>query len=186
MPDFAPNFTARYRIRYSSLGKTHTMTWRLLAGVTDPSALIAKIGLFLAEFNSNLYADWHILSADFALADSDVFLPAAMPTNPTGAVAVDATKLSDAAIAISFVGRTIAGGRARMFLYGTAYGAAIRVTSGNDWKFLSSEDADVSAGIVRLNETSPAIVGNDNEVAVWYEYVNVKPNDKWVRKLRRG
>jgi hypothetical protein len=186
MSDFAPNFTARYRFRYSSLGKTHTMTWRLASGTTDPTALIAKIGLFLGEFESNLYSDFTILSADFALADSDVFLPAGLPSEPSGAVTASGAPASDAAVALSFIGRSIAGGRARMFLYGTAYPAAMRSSSGGDYKFLSSEDADVSAGIVRLNETSPAIVANDNENVVWYEYVNVKANDKWVRKLRRG
>lgn len=186
MSDFAPNYTARYRYRYSSLGKTHSQTWRVIAGTTDPAAVAAKVGLYLADMAGDLYADFHIISAEFALADSDVFLPAPLPDEPTGAVSVGAGDAGFAAIAISFVGRTIAGGKARMFQYGTALGIPLHSASGADWKYLSSEDEHISDAVVRLNETSPAIVGNDNEAVVWYEYVNVKPNDRWVRKLRRG
>jgi hypothetical protein len=186
MSDFAPNYTARYRFHYSQGSKSHTMMWRVAAGVTDPSALATKIGLFLDDMSDNLYNDFTITSADFALADSDVFLPATPPSFGGGAVAASGAVLSDAAYAMSFIGRSIAGGRARMFLYGSNFGAAQRVSAFTDYRILSSELSTVSAAVVRLNETSPPIVANDNENVVWYEYVNLKPNDAWVRKLRRG
>jgi hypothetical protein len=186
MADFAPNFTARYRIRYTSLGKTHSTTWRLVNTVTDPSGVASKMGLFLADLAPNLYSDWTIVGADFALADSDVFLPAVEPANPTGAVSTGGAAGSDAAFQMGFVGRSTAGGRARFFIFGTNIAADVRDVVGNDFRVKSAELASISAAIVRLNETAPALVANDNHVATWYEYANMKYNDRWVRRLRRG
>lgn len=186
MPDYAPNYTARYRVRYTTQAKSHSMTWRIAAAATDDTAIAAKVGLFLDDLADSLWDDFTIIGADFALADSDVFLPGTLPTFGGGNVASSGQQQSDAAFAVSFVGRTIAGGKARMFLYGTNFDVSVRATLGNDWKVLSAEASTISDAIVRLNETSPAIVGNDNATAVWYEYVNMKYNDRWVRRLRRG
>jgi hypothetical protein len=186
MADFAPNYTARYRFRYSSLGKTHACTWRVASSVTDPTSVAAKVGLFLADMEGSLWDDFTVIGADFALADSDIFLPAVPPDQPAGAVGVGASNVSDAAFALSFVGRTTLGGKARFFLYGTNDVELVRDTKGNDLKLLSSESTQISDAVVRLNETGPSLVGNDDAVAVWYEYVNMKYNDRWVRRLRRG
>jgi len=186
MADFAPNYTARYRVRYSSLGKTHSCTWRVASSVTDPAGVADKFGLFLADMQGSLWEDFTVIGADFAEADSDVFLPAVAPDNPTGAVAVAGSFVSDAAFQLSFVARTALGGKARFFLYGTNDVELMRDAKGNDLKLLSSESTQISNAVVRLNETSPALVGNDDSIASWYEYVNMKYNDRWVRRLRRG
>jgi hypothetical protein len=162
------------------------MTWRVAASTTDDTAIAAKVGLFLDDMAGSLWTDFTVVAADFALADSDVFLPGTLPTFSGGTVSAGGQQQSDAAFAVSFVGRTIAGGKARMFLYGTNFDVSVRAALGNDWKVMSVEASTISDAIVRLNETSPAIVGNDNYVAVWYEYVNMKYNDRWVRRLRRG
>jgi len=186
MADFAPNFTARLRLRYSTLSKTHSLMWRAVNTVTDPSGLISKLGLFLGDLEPLLYDDWTILGTDFALADSDVFLPVANPTAPTGAFSSAAAPRAAAAIPISFVSRSTAGGKGRFFLYGTGLAQTLFDATEGDYRISSAEDANISAAIVRLNETSPALVCNDNHTAIWYEYVNIKPNDNWVRKQRRG
>lgn len=184
MADFAPNFTARYRIRYSQGGKNHSMTWRVASSVTDPTGIASKVGLFLADIEGMLFSDWTLIAAEFALADSDVFLPAVMPDAPTPAATGGVA--SDVACYIGYVGRSTLGGKARMFLYGTNIASFVRASQGLDFKVLSGESSVIADTIVRLNETSPAIVANDDRPAVWYEYVNVKYNDRWVRRLRRG
>lgn len=186
MADFAPNFTARYRFRYTSLSKSHSMLWRLKSPVTDPAPLVDKIGLFLEDLAPVLWNDFTITTAEFAPANSDVFVPAASPTFGGGDNVLTGSFPSDAATAISFVGRSLAGQKARMFLYGTNLAAVYRSTLGNDFRITASESAAIAAAIVRLNETAPVIAANDDNSTVWYEYVNVKPNDAWVRKLRRG
>lgn len=186
MPDYAPNYTARYRLRYQTVGKSHSMTWRQPASETEDTDIAAKVGLFLNDLADSLWDDFTIIGADWALADSDVFLPGSLPSFDGGNVASSGQSPSDAAFAISFVGRTISGNKARMFLYGLNFPTMVRTSSGNDFKIVSAEASTVSDAIVRLNETSPPIVGNDNTTAIWYEYVNIKYNDRWVRRLRRG
>lgn len=186
MADFAPNYTARYRMRYTSLSKNHALTWRVLNTVTDPAAVAAKMELFLADMEGRLWTDFTVVGADFALADSDVFLPCVAPASPTGAATTNPAYAAHAADAISFVSRSAAGGKGRFFLYGTNYGRTEDTAEQVDWRITSGEDATIAAGVARLNETSPSLVCNDNHVAVWYEYANFKPNDRWIRRLRRG
>ena len=109
MADFAPNYTARYRVRYSSLGKSHSMTWRVVSSVTDPTGIAAKVGLFLADLEGVLFDDWTVVGADFAEADTDVFLPATPPDQPTGAIAASGGFPQDACFQVGFVGRTALG-----------------------------------------------------------------------------
>jgi hypothetical protein len=186
MADFAPNYTARYRVRYTSQGKSHATTWRVASSVTDPTAVAAKFGLFLEDMEGSLWDDWTVVGADFALADTDVFLPAPPPDQPTGAVAVSGATMSDSAFAISFVCRSALGGKGRFFLYGTNDSTLVRDSKGNDFKLLSSESVQIADAVTRLNETSPVLVCNDDSAAVFYDYVNMKHNDRWVRRLRRG
>jgi hypothetical protein len=186
MADFAPNFTARFRIKYTSLGKSHSMIWRVASSVTDPTGIAAKITLFLTDLAPVRFNDWTLVGGEFALADTDVFLPSPITAPATGSVSTSGAVLTDPAVSISFVGRTTLGNKARMFLYGTTFRDVVTTSVGADWRVTSAENAAISDAIVRLNETSPAIVGNDDAVATWYEYVNVKYNDRWVRRMRRG
>lgn len=186
MADFAPNYTARYRVRYSVVGKSHSLTWRVASSVTDPAGVADKMELFLADMAPALFSDFTVIGADFALADSDIFLPAPAPASPPGDATLPAGAGGIAANAISFVGRSSLGGKARFFLYGIAYEVAGYTSRSVDYRFTSVENAEISDAVVRLNETAPALVANDDATAVWYEYVNWKANDKWVRKLRRG
>lgn len=186
MADFAPNYTARYRLRYSFFGTSHSMMWRVASTVTDPTALTAKIALFLADIQASLWSDWAVEGAEFALADTDLFLPTTAPASPTGAGDISARRNTDKAFSVSFIARSTGGNKGRMFLYGTSMVTGVRDTVGNDFRLTSAESADVSAAIVRLNETSPALVCNDDNTAIWYEYVNMKYNDRWLRRLRRG
>lgn len=187
MPDFAPNYTARYRLHYNVLGLAHTMTWRVASSVTDPSGVADKMGLFLSDLAENLWSNFTIIGADFAPADSDIFLPAVMPDPVTGGASVASFHQTDKSFAISFVGRSDHGQKARFFLYGTSFAVNVRDAQIDDWKITSAESpTSISDAIVRLNETSPALVGNDDHTVVWYEYVNCKYNDRWVRRQRRG
>jgi hypothetical protein len=186
MADFAPNFTARLRVNYSSLGKSHSQIWRVASSVTDPTDIAAKAVLFYSDLAPVRFNDWTIVSASFAPADSDVFLPASIGTPTAGSVSTSGAVLTDPAVSISFVGRSTLGNKARMFLYGTTFRDVVTTSVGADWRVTSAENAAISAAIVRLNETSPSLVANDDAIASWYEYVNVKYNDRWVRRMRRG
>jgi hypothetical protein len=162
------------------------MTWRVADSVTDPTGVAAKFSLFLEDVAESLWTDWTVVGADFAPADSDIFLPAPPPDQPTGIVATNPAFLGLAAWAMSFVGRSTLGGKSRFFLYGTNCGQLADNTEGVDYKLLSTEFSFIGDAVTRLNETSPILVANDDSPVVWYDYVNIKPNDRWVRRLRRG
>jgi hypothetical protein len=185
MPDFAPNFTARYRLKYSVVGTAHTMTWRFASGFVDEAGAADKVAAVINAMHTNLYESWEAISADFAPADSDVFLPSVISSFDAG-TQTDPTTTAHEALAVSFIGRSASGGKARMFLYGTNLVEDTLVAYANDWRVLSGESANVLAAVAELNAGSPDIYANDNVVVTWYPYINLKFNDRWVRKLRRG
>ena len=186
MPDFAPNYTARYKLQYSTLGHTHTMLWRGPNTLSDLAAfapLIEKMGTFLAACEPFLMNDWTILAASYALADSDIFLPAGTPAAPTGAGTATDYKDSQSSLAASFVGRSDHGEKARFFLYGVAFnpfGADLSA----DFRIHTTEVAAVSEAVGVLSETPPDLIASDNHIVLWYPYINIKYNDYWVKKGR--
>lgn len=186
MSDFAPNFTPRLRIRYTSLGKTHSQIWRVVRGVTDPSGLVGKVHSYLNAMVPALWSDFTILGADWALEDSDVFLPVTPPAAVTGANDASGAHTTDAAFAFSFVGRSSAGAKHRVFQYGTTGAGAFGSVLANDFRLNVAESAPIAAAVTALNELSPAVAANDGFGVTWYPYANMKYNDNWVKRLRRG
>ena len=186
MADFAPNFTARYRLKYTVMGKTHTQQWRIArgAGVTGLNNMILKVAAFWAALPTILYSSLAFVSATYAPEDSDVFLPAAVPTQPTGALAAPAQPLSQSILATSFVGRSNLGQKARVFIYGLAVGPEDSATTGDNFRTTGAESTPINNAVVVLNNGSPNIVASDNAVVGWYVYCNQKYNDYWLRKVR--
>lgn len=187
MADFAPNFTARYRLHYTALGKQHSMLWRIARGAGTPGLpfMIAKVTEFLDALAPVRFTDWQTVSAEFALEDVDIFAPAGLPSPIAGAVAIPADFLSQSTLTTGFVGRSSAGQKARMFVYGCASSPELGTTTPADnFRITASESAVVAAAIAELNAGSPTIVGSDNMPVSWYSYVNVKYNDHWVAVVR--
>jgi hypothetical protein len=187
MADFAPNFTARYKMRYSTLGHTHTMQWRIArgAGATGLANMILKVAAFLNSLTASRFTDWTILSATYAPEDSDVFLAAGTPAGvAAGTAAIPAQAVSESSASMGFVGRSIAGQKARMFMYGTLFSVEGIGTAGDNFRVTGAESGAAASAIAILNSSSPSIVASDGNNAVWYNYVNLKYNDYWVRKSR--
>lgn len=184
MPDFAPNFTVRYRVKYIVLGRIHRIQFRLERGVTDFAGAAGKVGTFLSTMESQMYDNFAVLSADAALEDSDVFLPAPAPDSPTGAISTTGVGTGDVPLAVSFPGRTINGLRGIVYLYGTQLDPSGPANFLQDYRIQAAELGAVSDAVAALNEISPTFVGNDGTTLIWYPYVNTKPNDHWIKKLR--
>lgn len=185
MPDFAPNFTFRYRVRYSVGGRQHTMQVR---GVPATTALQAplfatSVADFLDALQPARWSDFTILNAAYALADSDVFLPTTAPVILAGAGSPATRTPSDNALALSFPCRSSAGLRGILFLYGCSYDPSTTSVA-NDFRITSAEDSDISDAIAALTAAVPTLVCNDGSTANWYPYANLKANDYWVRKTR--
>jgi len=186
MADFAPNFTARYRVRYSVLGLTHTQQWRIArsAGLTGLNNMILKVAAFWAALEANIWDDFTFLSATYAPEDSDIFLPAGVPTAITGALTPPAAPKSQSIVTTGFVGRSNLGQKARVFCYGVATSPEETSTLGDDFRLTAAESADIDAAVTVLNNGSPNVVGSDDAIVGWYAYANIKYNDYWLRQIR--
>jgi hypothetical protein len=188
MADFAPNYTPRYRLRYSALGKVHVMTIRGSRGDVGIAARGQEVFTdFLAAMQPYLSNTWTIVGADVAGTDSDVFLPTtALPTLPTlGAAAGD---ISYRPNFLSFVGRSTSGNRASLYLYGVLASPTAASAAPDDYRITAAEDSSIGDAVAALNgsgagEGARAIDGND---AVWYPYANVGFNAYYQRKARQG
>jgi len=187
MADFAANFTARYKLRYSSLGHVHTQQWRIArgAGATGLSSMILKVAAYLNTLTTARWTDFTLLSATYAPEDSDVFLAAGLPAGvAAGTLVIPANPISQSVAAASFVGRSLAGQKARMFQYGTGLEPEENTGIGDNWRITSAEAATILNAVAILNNGSPAIVASDGNNAVWYGYANLKYNDYWLRRVR--
>ena len=186
MADYAPNFTARYRVRYTVLGLTHTMQWRIArgAGVTGLNNMTLKVAAFLAALETGLVSTWTVLSATYAAEDSDIFLPAAAPANPTGTQSDSGSLKSQSILSTGFVGRSNLGQKARVFVYGFRKGPEDQEVGADDFRLLASENSEVDDAVTVLNNGSPNVVGSDDAIVSWYSYANVKFNDYWLRQIR--
>lgn len=187
MADYAPNYTPRYRVKYSSHGKTHRFQFRFGRSTAFSAAIPAKVTAWLNALHTAMWTDFTVLGADWAEVDSDVFLPVEAPAPDAGTVAVGSSTSAAAASHISFVGRTVNGLRAVVFLYGTAIFPDTSTTGLSDFRITNAERADISAATAALSELGgPAYCGNDGATVNWYPYANLKINDHWVRRLRQG
>ena len=187
MADFAPNYTARYRLHYSSLGKAHSMLWRIERGTgsTGLAVMIAKVEDFLNTLTAARYTDWEVLSAEYAPEDVDIFAPASVPAPDTGTVAIPTDPVSQSCLSTGFVGRSDVGQKARMFIWGCNFNPeAGSAAVADDFRVHSSEHAIIAAAILELNSGGPPIQASDNHNVSWYTYVNVKYNDHWVARSR--
>lgn len=186
MADYAPNFTARYRIRYQTLNLQHTLQVRLPSTVlqTELGPYVTKLANFLSMTAPFRFTDWTVLGASFAPANSDVFLPAQIPTGiASGGVALPTVvTFSHTSLAFSWPGRSVLGHRGIIYLITTSTGAETAADIANA-RLTASENVSVIDSVNALN-AAPSFVGNDNQSWVAYPYVNLKFNSYWNRRAR--
>jgi hypothetical protein len=190
VPDFAPNYTARYKVVYNDGQARHTQSWRY-PGVGDGPELAAAEAVISAYYTAILPAIWSdfaFISGSYALKDSDVFLPRS-PFTGTGGV--DPTDIlaprrpRHKAQAISFVGRSNLGQRAIFYQYGFASGIGDS-DAAQDYRMYRTEQVEVAAAIDALIGGGADLVASDGAAINWYPYANAKANDYWVGKVRLG
>lgn len=189
MPAYAPNFTARLRVRYHAAGANHSQTWRFPAHGTLGIGLTAAKDAVQAVYDhmgNTMYDDAAIISTSYAVEDTDIFLP----TSPLTLAGVIATPVDDPSIkaaAVSFVGRTSAGQPAKMFFYGVS--SALRgAEESQDFRIQPLENEFIDDTIAELNGFIAGIIlcGSDANPVTWYPYANSKDMDYWVKRVRQG
>lgn len=188
MADYAPNFTARFKLGYHGAGRNHSMTWRLTGdgGPASADALLVILQDFLTAMEPDMFDDWTVTSAARCAINTDIFLPYVAPTvAPAGAVFDASVPRKVTAASISFVGRTTGGLRAVFFFYGCDL-VRDGTTSNNDLRIYASEEVTIANALAVLEGAGAVLRGNDGNPIVWYPYVNVKTNDYWGGRVRNG
>jgi len=172
MAPLPPNNTPRFKVTYSSLGRSHDFTARTNV---SPAAFGVQADAFLGSF-ATFIATTTIDVVEFAPSGSDIFNP--VTTGIEGNVYGTSGPAPDnAAWYVGFVGRTSGGRRARLFIFGAGL-------LGGNYRWNPGENASVDSAIATLQAQSPGWQAIDGLVPVWKSYANGGVNDAIVKDLR--
>lgn len=166
--------TARYKLTYSTAPFEHSITMRVITGVTAQQASTFYDG-FLAQLTP-LLGTITIVRLEFASQGSDVFNVVAwsgQPTYGTGAPA----NIQEPTF-ISFTGKSPDGRRTRVTVFGTT-----GVTQ-QDYRFQGGENAAADAARVVLATGTDRWLSITGVKPIWNNYANVGFNAHYQRKLR--
>lgn len=187
MTDYAPDFTPRYRVEYVSAGLTHHMMLRGFRGeslaATDSRARNA-IHDALAPLVAYLPSDFAFVSAEVIPQDSNVSSPGNLPGAITGTVDPADMSAEDKIRTLGWVGRS-ASTPMRLFVFGFTIDTDVTPADfKTDFRITAAELAAVSNSIAGLN--AAGVPANNNLPGTWKSYVNLKVNDEWLKKVRKG
>jgi|SRR5215217_645273 len=165
--------TARYRFDYTVNGEPHDFQIRASA---SPAAVGILAGDLLTTMAPELYA-LNVVSVSHAASGSGIFLPVTTGiegnTYGTGTGAYE-----QKAWYVDFIGRSTAGRRWRLALFG------IRTLAG-DFRYLPGENATITSAIAVLNAAGVGeLLAIDGADVVVYPYANAGVNAHWQRALR--
>lgn len=185
MANFATNYTTRVVYSYTSNGRNHTTMMRTADAST--ATIEANQGVMLGL----LVALKSLLPSDFQIKEVNVYPAGETNSYPVdiipalasfGGGTVNPDKVRTPNF-LSFVGRTLAGSRVNLFLYGVTMEPG--GVPGKDWRLLATESTQVAAAINALTEEPPpALVGIDGGAVRWKQYANYGVSAYWQRKER--
>lgn len=188
MADFAPNYTARYRVKYLAAGIEHQMTIRVARGAVP--ATIISVGQGAAFAIANAYAptlladDFTWIEHYYSESDTDVFLSGGgTPTAVVGTVDFSTLSLQRRALQTTFHGRS-AGSTTEVYLFGVLWDLNLASSPASNGRAYISESAPTANAILALNAAD--IVGADGTNAGFTNYANVKVNDYHLRQMRQS
>jgi hypothetical protein len=187
MPDYADNYTARYKMSYTCGGMGHTQTWRMgtAATVGAAAAAIANIQSLWLVAGPFMASDLAFSGAVFYPVNSDIALPADLPPGMGDVESSGSADLSAGPKYMSIPWQTGIGGKQTTFFYGTNWDPD--EVAGSNYRFEFGEDAGLDALIVAMASTVILMTGNDRSPGYGpKQYVNFGVNPALVRKRRRG
>jgi len=190
MPDFAPNVTSRYRLKYNVVGRSHTVQVRCARGtslIATQDAAIPYIRAVFLALASNMADDLAFVSATAALTDSDLFFPVGIPAAVAGAISVALFSKQDSISHLTFSGRGSSGSKVNQKIYGfNSNPDQFPVNAASDFVLLSSEVSLIQNAVNAFNSFPGPIVAIDNSTPVYVQRATLKVNDFWLRKVRQG
>jgi hypothetical protein len=172
MAPLSPDNTPRFRVFYDMAGDQHSFQIRSHA---SPATVGGIVDNFLSNMGIAGYLKT-ILFVDFAVAGSSVYNP--VTTGIEGNTYGSGLAPAEAqAWEFNFIGRTVGGRRVRIGVFGAT-------ALGDNYRYIAGESGQLDSAIAALVAAAGNIVGIDDLTPVWKDYVNVKPNDHWVKNLR--
>lgn len=185
--DYAPNYTPRVRVKYKSHEKTHTLTVRPASNDTGGfNTAVSLVDDILSLMKPLLDKSAVILGADYAVEDSDVFLPLGYTFPQFAAAApsgIDPDRYNSA-IYVSFQGISALGTRTQFFVYGINH--THKHPSLDNFRFEYGEQEQISDVIDLLLSSGSVIRAIDKQGVIWRKYANYGFNAYYQRMARRG
>jgi len=176
LPPLPDNASQRWFYHYQNAVARHVMMIRGTSSANTADAddlVIDLLGAIGGQFGLNEF-----YAVEHAAAGSDLRFPVA--SDRIGDTFGSGTMLAEwNATAATFVGRSGGGYRGRIVLFGwKGVTSAFRLTS--------AEESQVADAVAVLNSHTATPATKEELPATWYPYVDIKPNDHWVRKARNG
>lgn len=183
MPDFAPNYTPRFKLRYRGGLRNHAQVWRTPNTSGELAAgLMLDVNDFLSALAGVLFTDFAILGGEYAAQNSDVFLPvdvSPIAVTPSGGT----PNTGDSPQFISFQGKTLFGNRASIYQFGISSAGDSASGVSQDYR-LSRMDASYVSNALTVLEGSSNIYGIDRQTIYWHQYANLGYHAHYQRKAR--
>lgn len=188
MTNWAPDYTPRVIIHYTTAGISHTFTGRVARGTADGAAVAAVVSAFgglCGALIPVLPDDFTITQVFLIHQDSNITIPVTpAPAIATGASPANGFSTQDKATQLTFPGKSNAGLKHHVSIIGLQFNPDTTTVSGQTYgRITSAESTPVNNAVTALNAS--ALVANDGQEVAWYAYATNKVNDYWWRQARK-
>jgi hypothetical protein len=187
MPDYAPTYTPRLRVKYRAAGVEHTMLLRAARGASMATTISQRESIFHGIFNavaSLLADDFTFITEDWAATDSDVFIPTgSLPAAVTGALATTTWTPEQKVTATTLSGKGTDGVKIHVAMYGLYWDRNDKTAPAANGLVTPGESTPVDNAIAAISGATTTISGT---VATFYNQATIKTNDRLLKLVRRG
>ena len=189
MPNFAPNYTGRYKLGYSSGSWSGSATFRYPAEREGslPFGFIDAIGNLFELLGERMFDNFAYTGAVIIPANQNQGIAAAVPGNAAAVRAnspfgVDAETPEDPCFQVNYAGKA-GTTNVRLSFGGFAAGAWIVNSGPEPWRTAAADDLLLSQTLAAI-VSIPNLVGANNQTVTMFSYANYLYNYAYVRKLR--
>lgn len=191
MAGYAPNFTRRLKISYTSLGQNSTMQLRLAPGV-DQEAAQDFLHDAMANIAANFHTSFAFVGAELCNQGENFFLPVPLATSLANFAGTSSGSLENVrefrTCAVQFVGKSLIGNPWRLSIYGAIvapYNSGGAGTS-DDFRINASDVTAWNDAIIALQgAANSTFVANDGNPFVLRPYVNIVISRYRINRIRK-